>query len=100
MNQKDIIKQWFKELPPENPSSEFTGKVMKRVMSEWSLNPVRYQPMISRRGWWTHYYEGLRLKEIAAVLNVTESRVSQIHTLAIQRLRGHMERADNPLFKK
>jgi len=53
MNQKDIIKQWFKELPPENPSSEFTGKVMKRVMSEWSLNPVRYQPMISRRGWWT-----------------------------------------------
>lgn len=39
-----------------------------------------------------YYYEGFRLKEIAEVLGVTESRVSQIHTLAIQRIRSRMER--------
>lgn len=34
-----------------------------------------------------YYYEGLRLREIAEVMSITESRVSQIHTLAINRLR-------------
>jgi len=53
MNQQDIMKKWFKELPLEEPSPDFTSTVMKRVMSEWSLNPVKYQPIISRRGWWT-----------------------------------------------
>jgi len=53
MNQQDNMKKWFKEMPPEDPSPDFTATVMKRVMSEWSLNPVKYQPIISRRGWWT-----------------------------------------------
>ena len=53
MNQNDIMKKWFKELPPEDPSPDFTDRVMKRVMSEWSLNPVKYQPIISKRSWWT-----------------------------------------------
>lgn len=35
-----------------------------------------------------YYMEDLRLKEIAEILNLTESRVSQIHTLAINRLRA------------
>lgn len=34
-----------------------------------------------------YYYEDLTLKEIGAVLHVTESRVSQLHTKAIQALR-------------
>jgi RNA polymerase sigma factor for flagellar operon FliA len=35
-----------------------------------------------------YYMENLRLKEIAQIMDVTESRVSQIHTLAIIRLRA------------
>ena len=35
-----------------------------------------------------YYMENLRLKEIALIMDVTESRVSQIHTLAIIRLRA------------
>ena len=42
-----------------------------------------------------YYYEELTLKEISEVLEVSESRVSQLHTKAIQRLRlklgGQME---------
>ena len=34
-----------------------------------------------------YYYENLNLKEIATVLNVTESRVSQIHSSALNKMR-------------
>jgi len=37
-----------------------------------------------------NYYEALKLHEIAMVLGVTESRVSQIRTKALARLRGAM----------
>jgi RNA polymerase sigma factor for flagellar operon FliA len=46
-----------------------------------------------------YYYEELTLREIGEVLNVTESRVCQVHTKAIFRLRGKLERklSDRPL---
>jgi RNA polymerase sigma factor for flagellar operon FliA len=37
-----------------------------------------------------YYFEDLTLKEIGLVLGVTESRVSQLHTKAITRLRGRL----------
>ena len=37
-----------------------------------------------------NYYEGLKLQEIATVLGVTESRVSQIRTKALAKLRSEM----------
>lgn len=39
-----------------------------------------------------YYYEELTLREIGDVLDVTESRVCQIHTKAIFRLKGKVER--------
>ena len=38
-----------------------------------------------------YYYEGLNLKEIGAVLGVTESRVSQVHTAALSRLKQGLQ---------
>ena len=38
-----------------------------------------------------YYYDGLTLREIGDVLGVTESRVSQLHTKAILRLKGRMQ---------
>jgi hypothetical protein len=52
MSQKDILKEWFKEIPQEQAPSDFTQKVMKGVMSEWRLNPIKYQPIISKKAWW------------------------------------------------
>jgi RNA polymerase sigma factor for flagellar operon FliA len=37
-----------------------------------------------------YYYENLTLREIGEVLGVTESRISQLHTKAVLRLRSHM----------
>ena len=52
MSQKDIFKDWFKEMPREKATADFSTKVMKRVMSEWTLNPTGYQPIISKKAWW------------------------------------------------
>ncbi len=44
-----------------------------------------------------YYYEDLNLKEIGQVLDVTESRVSQLHTQAIMKLRGKLKNVfDSP----
>jgi RNA polymerase sigma factor for flagellar operon FliA len=40
-----------------------------------------------------YYYEEMNLKEIGQTLGISESRVSQIHTKAISRLRGRVRRA-------
>lgn len=37
-----------------------------------------------------YYYEDLTLKEISRILEVSESRVSQLHTKAMQKMRKHM----------
>ena len=37
-----------------------------------------------------YYYEELTLKEIAIILNLSEARISQIHTKIIQKLRGFL----------
>ena len=38
-----------------------------------------------------YYYDGLTLREIGEILGVTESRVSQLHTKAILRLKGRLQ---------
>jgi RNA polymerase sigma factor for flagellar operon FliA len=39
-----------------------------------------------------YYYENLTLREIGEILDVSESRVCQIHTKVVTRLRGHLMR--------
>jgi RNA polymerase sigma factor for flagellar operon FliA len=39
-----------------------------------------------------YYYEGLLLKEIADILNVTESRVSQIHSKVLAKMKTKLEK--------
>lgn len=44
-----------------------------------------------------YYYEGLTLKEIAEVIQVTESRVSQIHSKALMKLHWRLDQYKNDL---
>ena len=69
MSQKDLMKEWFKELPSEQPSPDFTVKVMQRVMSEWTLNPIKYQPIISKKGWWAMGFFAILLTSILLMLH-------------------------------
>ena len=38
-----------------------------------------------------YYYEDLNMKEIGGILGITESRVCQIHTKAVGRLRSKLK---------
>jgi RNA polymerase sigma factor for flagellar operon FliA len=42
-----------------------------------------------------YHFEGLRLAEIAEAMDLTEARISQIHTQAILALRSFIERNQN-----
>ncbi len=44
-----------------------------------------------------YYYDGLTFKEIGKILTISESRVYQLHTQAVIRMRGYLQR-DTALF--
>jgi len=45
-----------------------------------------------------YYYEELTLKEISVIMKVSESRISQLHTKAILRMRGKLERIKSAIL--
>jgi len=45
-----------------------------------------------------YYYEELTLKEISLILNLSEARISQLHTKAVFRLRGYLSRIKSSLI--
>lgn len=45
-----------------------------------------------------YYYEELTLKEISAILHLTEARISQLHTKAIFRMRGFLAQSKEDLI--
>ena len=71
-----------------NPLAQIEEREVKRLVAEAVTNlPEREQFVIGL------YYQGeLTLREIGEVLGVTESRVCQIHTQAVVRLRGAVQR--------
>ena len=77
----------------DDPTRELAeGELKRSLASAITRLPEREKLVIM-----LYYYEELTLREIGEVLNVTESRVSQLHTKAILRLKvrlqGSLERA-------
>jgi len=62
-------------------------------MSQLMARKIEELPDIQRRVLAMYYYENMRLGEIAAVFNLTESRICQIHSRALLGLRAHLEHA-------
>jgi RNA polymerase sigma factor for flagellar operon FliA len=61
------------------------GELRDRIATAIAALPEREKLVIA-----LYYYENLTLREIGEVLGVTESRVSQLHTKAVLRLRGKL----------
>jgi RNA polymerase sigma factor for flagellar operon FliA len=62
------------------------GDLKDRIAESIARLPEREKLVIA-----LYYYENLTLREIGEVLGVTESRVSQMHTKAVLRLRSRMQ---------
>lgn len=72
--------------PNQAPDYEVEREEIKRVI----LEALKELPEKEQKVLVLYYYEDLTLKEIGQVLDVTESRVSQLHTKAITRLRAKL----------
>jgi RNA polymerase sigma factor for flagellar operon FliA len=70
----------------KDPSKTFEIEEMKDIIAD-SINhlPERERIVVT-----LYYFEGLTMREIGEVLSVTESRVCQMHTKAILRLRARL----------
>ena len=69
-----------------NPEVIVEKDEIKRVIIE----AIHELPEKEKKVLVLYYYEDLTLKEIGHVLGVTESRISQLHTKAIMRLRSKL----------
>ena len=81
----DTISDPRAEDPQESLAS---SEVKDRLTEAISTLPEREQLVVA-----LYYYENLTLREIGEVLGVTESRVSQLHTKAVMRLKSGLQAA-------
>jgi RNA polymerase sigma factor for flagellar operon FliA len=72
---------------PEAPDSAYErSEVKARIRNAMSTLPARERRLVS-----LYYFGDVTMKEIGAELGVNESRVSQLHARAIQRLRAALQ---------
>lgn len=78
-------------------NADVVSDVEQTAMKEALIAGIDRLPPRERLVISLYYYEGLTFKEIGKVLEVSESRVYQLHTQAVLRMRGYLQR-DSPLF--
>jgi len=74
---------------PDPSGALDVGDLKDRIADAIASLPEREKLVIA-----LYYYENLTLREIGEVLGVTESRISQLHTKAVLRLRSRMQEAE------
>jgi len=88
-------------LSSSNPESEIKNQdevtpeeeLLRKEKKEQLTEVIDSLPEKERLVITLYYYEGLLLKEIANILQVTESRVSQIHSKVLAKMRIKLEKA-------
>jgi RNA polymerase sigma factor for flagellar operon FliA len=80
------------DLVKNNESEDPLHQVEIEEVKDTLANAIESLPERERMVIALYYYEGLTLKEIGEIMEISESRVSQIHTKAIFRLRGRLNR--------
>ena len=77
----------LEDVNSENPFASLKLMETRHVISDTiSSLPEKERLVIS-----LYYYEDLNMKEIGGILGITESRVCQIHTKAVMRLRSKLK---------
>ena len=73
---------------PDVPTQVENNELLEELVRGLRQLPEREMLLLA-----LHYREGLTMKEIAQVMDISLSRISQLHTKAILRLRAHMQRS-------
>ncbi|MBP5450093.1 MAG: sigma-70 family RNA polymerase sigma factor, partial [Spirochaetales bacterium] len=72
--------------------------IERESVKELIVKAINELPDKERKVLVLYYYEDLTLKEIGEVLSVTESRVSQLHTKAIIRMKAKLAEIKEGIF--
>jgi RNA polymerase sigma factor for flagellar operon FliA len=77
----------YQNLPDDNmdiQSPDFIAELEKKISIQKLLMKLK---KVERKVIFEYYFEGRTFKEIGQMLNLTESRISQIHKKALARLK-------------
>jgi len=83
--------EFFAQPEQISPCDQASSSELKQVIFE----RLKQMPEIQQRVLTLYYIEGLYLHEIATVLQLTEGRICQIQSQAVQSLRGYLKRYEN-----
>jgi RNA polymerase sigma factor for flagellar operon FliA len=78
------------EYLPDDPEKTPLLLCLRSEMKDLLTRAIEELPEKERQVLALYYYEELTMKEVGAVLGVGESRVSQIHSMAVVRLRARL----------
>ncbi len=76
----------------DNSIETYEDQIERQEMKSLLLSAINKLPEKSRLAITLYYYEKLNFKEIAEVLHISESRVSQIHSQTIRNLKNNISK--------
>lgn len=79
---ESLLKKTINATSPDSPETLFHLEEIKKVLAEEIQSLAEREKVVIS----LYYYDELTLKEIGAVLSLTESRISQIHAQALAKL--------------
>jgi RNA polymerase sigma factor for flagellar operon FliA len=82
------------ESVPDDRQPDPSDGVQRREMTEIIARRLSELPEMQRKVLALYYFEDLRLREIAEVFGVSESRICQVHSQAIRAIRSELEQHD------
>jgi RNA polymerase sigma factor for flagellar operon FliA len=81
---------------PNAPEDTPFFRCMRSEMKELLARVIAELPEKEQQVLALYYFEELTMKEVGAILGIGESRVSQVHSLAVVRLRARLEELMSP----
>lgn len=93
-NKELTLKDSLEDLNNPEPTAELEFQDLRLVLAKAiDKLPPQEKLLVS-----LYYYEGLTVKEISQIMEVSSSRISQLHSKAILRLRGSLSRLKQSLI--
>lgn len=87
---RDGTEEDLSERVPDDPERTPLVECLRSEMKQRLAAAIAELPEKERQVLALYYFEELTMKEVGAVMGVGESRVSQIHSAAVYRLRGRL----------